>query len=91
MQTGPLAASLGGDYVARMPEIDLEPRRHSSRYELKPMSRWWLVFVAFMAGLFIYANGYDRPISYVLVFLGVLIGFAAILAFPRFFLSRLTD
>lgn len=55
------------------------------------MSRWWLVFVAVMAGLFIYANGADKPISYVLVFLGVLIGFAALFAFPRFFLSRLND
>jgi 4-hydroxybenzoate polyprenyltransferase len=74
-----------------MPEIDLEPRRHSSSYELKPMSRWWLVFLAAMAGLFIYANGIDRPISYLLVFLGVLLGFAAVLVFPRYWLSRRTD
>ena len=55
------------------------------------MSRWWLVFLAAMAGLFIYANGIDRPISYLLVFLGVLLGFAAVLVFPRYWLSRRTD
>ena len=25
-----------------MPEIDLDPGEHSSSYEVKPMSRWWL-------------------------------------------------
>lgn len=43
MQTGPLAASLGGDYVAGMPEIDLEPGNYRER---KPKGWRWRLPIA---------------------------------------------
>lgn len=78
-------------YQSRMPQIDLEPRKHSSSYELRPMSRWWLVVAIAMCLLGAFVNGFWRAETWGLIFFGAILGFALILIFPRFWLSRITD
>jgi hypothetical protein len=71
-----------------MPDIDLEPRRHSSSYELKPMSRWWLTVP--IGGIFLgaYVNGFSNPTTWALVFVGALLMAFLVLVFPHYWLSR---
>ncbi len=70
------------------PDIDLEPRRHSSSYELKPMSRWWLTVPVAMILLNAYLNGIASLYTWGLVFFGAMLMAFLILIFPRYFLSR---
>lgn len=74
-----------------MPQIDLEPRKHSHLYELKPMSRWWLVPGLVGAVIGIAANGWDKPSTWALLAAGVIIGFAVLLTNPAKWLSNLED
>jgi hypothetical protein len=71
-----------------MPDLDLEPRKHSSFYEIKPMSRWWLVIAAGVVLLGAFANGIDDPLTWVLLGFGALAMALLVLVFPRYWLSR---
>lgn len=72
-------------------QIDLEPRKHSHLYEIKPMSRWWLVLCLALSGIAVAANGWDRAETWALLFMGWAIGLATLLIFPRTWLSKLSD
>lgn len=72
-----------------MPQIDLKPRQHSSSYEIKPMSRWWLAVVIGAILLGTSVNGFFDWVSWSLIGIGMMAGFAVILVFPRTWLSRL--
>jgi hypothetical protein len=76
-------------YVLLMPDLDLEPRRHSHLYEVKPMSRWWLVVVLPLVCLPIWLNGFDRIETWGLLFMGWMLGLGMVMVFPRTFLSKL--
>ena len=76
------------DYVGRMPELDLEPRKHSSFYELKPMNRWWLLVPISLIALGAYLNGLTNVNTWALVFFGALLMALLVLVFPKYFLSR---
>lgn len=70
-------------------QIDLEPRKHSHLYELKPMSRWWFLLVCGGIALGGAVNGWDNFATWFLVLMGWGLGLATLLVFPRTFLSRL--
>lgn len=72
-----------------MPDLDLEPRRHSHLYEVKPMSRWWLVVVVPIALVGAWLNGFGRVETWGLLFFGALIAWLVIAIFPHTFLSKL--
>jgi hypothetical protein len=72
-------------------QIDLEPRHHSSSYELRPMSRWWLVLALGLSAIPILLNGWQNVATWALLFCGWMIGFAMILTNPKRWLSKLTD
>lgn len=72
-----------------MHEIDLDPRKHSRLYELKPMSRWWFVLIAFFVLLEIWAIGLTNIYAWGAAFFGVMLGFAIILCWPDKWLSKL--
>lgn len=72
-----------------MRKIDLEPRKHSHMYEIKPMSRWWFVFMLFLVLLSISANGLLNPISWSIAVVAGLAGMSVLLCFPRKWLSKL--
>jgi hypothetical protein len=74
-----------------MPEIDLEPRRHSSSYELKPMSPWLLVPVAVLLALSVWLNGVERAETWALVVFGGLFFSLLPMVFPKQLLSRPKD
>jgi hypothetical protein len=69
-------------------QIDLEPRRHSSSYELKPMSRWWLLPPSAGVALAALANGAGNPVTWALAVFGALLMAAFVVVFPRYFLTR---
>ena len=71
-----------------MPEIDLEPREHSSSYEIKPMSRWWLVLVLALAALAVIGSGAFEARTWAVFFCGMMVAAAAVLCFPRTFLTK---
>jgi len=71
-----------------MPEIDLEPRRHSSSYELKPESRWWLVASIALALLMTWAAGFFEATTWAVFLAGMIVAVNAVLCFPQFFLSK---
>lgn len=73
----------------QMQQIDLEPRQHSSSYELKPMSRWWLVLVLALSSLGIYVNGWDNPATWYLLMMGWGLGLATLLTNPAKWLSKI--
>lgn len=77
-----------GHYVCGM-QIDQDERRHSHLYELKPMSRWWLALLACLWALGIAVNGFFNPGTWYLLLMGTFGGFALILVFPKYWLSRL--
>jgi hypothetical protein len=74
-----------------MPQIDLEPRRHSHFYEIKPLSRWWLSVPVAMVLLGAYLNGFWRAETWGLVFFGGMLFAAVLLCFPRYWLSKIND
>jgi len=69
-------------------QVDLEPRRHSSRYELKPMSRWWLLPSGLLSALSAYLNGLDNVATWGLLFFGALFMLTLLMVFPGYWLSR---
>lgn len=74
-----------------MREIDLEPRKHSHLYELRPMSRWLLLPASVMLALGILVNGWDRFETWGLVLFGGLFFSLLPMVFPRQLLSRPKD
>lgn len=84
-----LASGCGRGYILGMREIDLEPKAHSHRFELKPMSRWWLVLVGALCLLALFNNGLADWRSWSLLGFGVMLGFAVIFVFPKTWLSRI--
>lgn len=70
-------------------QIDLEPRKHSHLYEIKPMSRWWLVLCLGGISLGVAVNGWDNFATWFLVLLGWMLGLATLLVFPKTWLSKL--
>lgn len=70
-------------------QIDLEPRRHSHLYEVKPLPRWLLVPAVAFAALGIVVNGLADPVSWVLVLSGIFVGWALVATNPKMWLSRL--
>ncbi len=71
-----------------MPEIDLEPRRHSSSYELRPESRWWLVLVSVFALVMAWASGFFEARTWAMFVAGALVAASLLLSFPNYFLRR---
>ena len=71
--------------------IDAEPRQHSHLYELRPMSRWWLVPICGYAALYIAVMGVATWQAWAGLLAGAGLGLAAIMIFPRFWLSKTTD
>lgn len=71
-----------------MREIDIEPRKHSSSYELKPWSRWWLLVPVVGVLLGAYVNGIASIYTWGLVFFGMMLMAFLILVFPHYWLSR---
>jgi hypothetical protein len=70
-------------------QIDQDDRRHSHLYELKPMSRWWLVVGLALSVLGVYVNGWDNPATWYLLMVGWGLGLATLLTNPRKWLSKL--
>lgn len=74
-----------------MPDIDLEPHRHSHMYELRPLPRRLLIPTFLMLCLAIWLNGAWRIETWALVvFSGLFFG-ALPVTFPRQLLSRPKD
>lgn len=71
-----------------MPEIDLEPRKHSHLYELKPMSRWWMVLMLVMSVVGIAGNGWNNPSTWFLLLNGWGLGLATLLTNPKKWLTK---
>lgn len=72
-------------------QIDLEPRKHSHLYEIKPMSRWLLAPAVVMLSLGIWLNGWDRVETWGLI-IGSAFFFGGLpMVFPRQLLSRPED
>lgn len=71
-----------------MPEIDLDPRKHSHLYEIKPMSPWLLLPVAIMMVIGILLNGPTRIETWALVVFGGAFFSLLPMVFPRQLLSR---
>lgn len=71
-----------------MKQIDQGSRSHSSSYELKPMSRWWLTVPVSGILLGAYVNGFSDPVTWGLIFVGAMMMLALLFVFPRYFLSR---
>lgn len=72
-------------------QIDLEPRRHSHLYEIKPMSRWYLAVPIVALALGIWLNGWDRAETWGLIFFGGMLFGLLPMVFPRQLLSRPKD
>lgn len=71
-----------------MRQIDLDSRKHSHLYELRPMSRWWVVFAALLVLGAASINGFFDAATWALVMVGGFFVGAVFLAFPRYWLSR---
>lgn len=69
--------------------IEANPREHSSSYELKPMSRWWLVLAWALAALGILVNGWANPATWFLLMIGWMMGLATLLTNPKKWLSKI--
>jgi tellurite resistance protein TehA-like permease len=70
-------------------QIDQDARRHSHLYELKPASRWWLLPPLGLVFLSLVLGGFANPVTLGALVGGVGLGFGLILAFPKYWLSRL--
>jgi hypothetical protein len=71
--------------------IDAQPRQHSHLYELRPMSRWWLVPAIVYVVLCLFVMGFDNLNAYACIFGGAMLAGAVLAVFPRFWLSKTTD
>lgn len=71
-----------------MKDIDIEPRQHSSHYELKPMSRWWFVLAVVFTAVMAWASGPFESTTWAMFGAGGLVVGFAVLCFPRFFLTK---
>lgn len=74
-----------------MPQIDLEPTKHSHLYELKPLSRWWFAFAVLLCLGAAFINGFSKPETWALVVAGGFLCGFAFLCFPRYWLSKIND
>lgn len=73
------------------PTIDLDPRKHSHLYELRPMSPWLLVPVGSLLVVGILLNGPTNPVTWgLVVFAGAFFSLLP-MVFPRQLLSRPKD
>lgn len=70
-------------------QIEADPRSHSHLYELKPVSRWYLVAITPFLVLGVYLNGFFNVATWFLLFFGALFGFANILVFPHIHLKKM--
>lgn len=75
-------------FVTMPKQIDLEPHSHSSSYELKPESRWWLVVSLVFAGVMALASGIFSAATWAMFLAGALVSGYAILCFPHVFLKK---
>lgn len=73
------------------PTIDLDPRKHSHLYELRPMSPWLLVPVGIMLVVGIFLNGPTRVETWGLIVCSGLFFSLLPMVFPRQLLSRPKD
>lgn len=71
-----------------MKQVDLEPREHSSSYELKPENRWWLVVVCVFAVAMAWASGFFEARTWAMFAAGALVSGYAILCFPHVLLKK---
>lgn len=69
-------------------QIDLEPRKHSHLYELKPMSRWWLAPIVAYIGVCLSVMGWANWQAWSCLLAGALLMLALLLVFPHYWLSR---
>lgn len=74
-----------------MPDLDLEPDEVRERYDVKPMSRWWLAVPVLWVLLGLYVTGFTNPLSYSLILSGMSFMGLLIMVFPRHFLRRRDD
>lgn len=74
-----------------MKQVDLEPREHSSSYEIRPMSPWWLVTPTMALALGIWLNGWDRAETWCLIIFGGMFFSLLPMVFPKQLLSRPKD
>lgn len=74
-----------------MPDLDLEPHEVRERYDVKPVSKWWLVLSAALVSLQAYINGFDKFTTWGLILFGMGLMATLILVFPRHFLRRRDD
>ena len=68
--------------------LDLEPRHHSSNYELKPMSRWWFVLAIAITAAMSWASGFFEAATWAMFISGAIVAAFALLCFPRVFLTK---
>jgi len=70
------------------PDIDIDNRQHSHLYELRPMSRWWLVLVLALCLVMAWVNGFEKPSTWALLLFGGALGVSWLLVFPRLNLTK---
>lgn len=70
-------------------QIEADPRSHSHLYELKPISRWYLVGFALFIALGVYLNGFFNLWTWYLLFFGAAFGFANVFVFPYIHLKKM--
>jgi hypothetical protein len=74
-----------------MKQIDIEPRNHSSSYEIKPMSPWLLTPAIGMLALGIWLNGWNRAETWGLIVGSALFFGGLPMVFPKQLLSKPKD
>jgi len=70
-------------------QIDLEPREHSSRYEIKPESRWLFAGSVVFAFVMALAAGFFQAATWAMFLSGAMVAGAAVSCFPKFLLTKL--
>lgn len=69
-------------------QVDLDPRKHSHQYEIKPMSRRWLVAALAFAGSMALASGIFIATTWAMFFAGAIVTTFTVLCFPKTFLTK---
>ena len=69
-------------------QIDLEPRKHSHLYEIKPVSRWWLVPILAYIATCLTVMGWSNWQAWACLFAGALFMALLVMVFPHYWLSR---